>query len=85
MPGCLSTVGKAGPTGRLSVCLVVLGLVLVIQGTIFMSFSSFNTYQFVLIGVGGTVLLIGLSVCMYAYVKGSNQSSNQPPFVVQVN
>lgn len=85
MASCLANVGKAGRIGRLSSCLVTFGLILVIQGILFISFGSWTIYQLVMIGVGGAILLIGISVCAYAYVKGSNQSSNQPSFVMQVN
>ena len=86
MASCLATVGQAGQAGRYSVCLVIVGLMMTSQGAIvIVMFSSTSTYEYVLIGVGGAILLLGASLCVFAYVKGSKQSINQPPFVLQVN
>ena len=76
MPSCFSNVKKAVLRGRLSVCLFVTGLIMVILGAIFISFSSQSNYQFALIGVGADILLIVTSVWVDAYIKVSKQSSN---------
>ena len=68
MPSWLSTLEKAGPAGRLLVCLVVTGLIMVIQGAIFIAFCTLSSYQFVLIGVGADILLIGTSICIYTCI-----------------
>ena len=85
MPSCMSNIKEAGPTGRLSVCLVVTGLIMVIQVAILIPFSGVSNFQFALIGVAGDILLIGASVCVHSYIKGKKQSNNPPSFVRQVN
>ena len=85
MPSWLSAVEKAGPTGRLLVCLVVTGLIMVIQGAIFVVFCTLSSYQFVLIGVGADILLISTSICIYTCIKGLKLSRNQPSYTLKVN